>query len=60
MNGKTIVITGASAGIGAALATLCEAKGANVVPVARSLAIAADMTISAPVRSLRCTCPALP
>ncbi|HTJ42760.1 MAG TPA: SDR family NAD(P)-dependent oxidoreductase [Kofleriaceae bacterium] len=53
MNGKTIVITGASAGIGAALATLCESKGANVVPVARSLPIAADMTKRADVERVR-------
>jgi short-subunit dehydrogenase len=59
MKDKTIVITGASGGIGAALATLVAAKGASVALVARrkaeldavaaecgsnALAIAADVT----------------
>lgn len=35
LNGKTLIITGASSGIGAAAATLCAAEGANVVLGAR-------------------------
>ncbi|GAA4132135.1 SDR family NAD(P)-dependent oxidoreductase [Actinomadura keratinilytica] len=36
MTGKTVVITGASSGIGAAAARRLAAQGANVVPVGRS------------------------
>ena len=36
MHGKTVVITGASAGIGAAAARQLQAMGASVVPVGRS------------------------
>ena len=37
LKGKNIVITGASGGIGAEIARLCAAKGANLVLLARSL-----------------------
>jgi short-subunit dehydrogenase len=36
LNGKNIVITGASGGIGAEMARLCAARGANLVLLARS------------------------
>jgi short-subunit dehydrogenase len=36
LSGKTVLITGASQGIGAATAELCAAKGAHVILVARS------------------------
>ena len=36
LQGKTIIITGASAGVGEATAKLCAAEGANVVIAARS------------------------
>jgi len=35
LTGKTIIVTGASAGVGAATARLCAAEGANVVAAAR-------------------------
>jgi short-subunit dehydrogenase len=37
LTGKTIVITGASGGIGAEIAKLCAASGANLVLLARSI-----------------------
>ncbi|WP_066312580.1 SDR family oxidoreductase [Bacillus sp. FJAT-29814] len=37
VNGKNIVITGASGGIGAEIARLCAASGANLVLLARSI-----------------------
>lgn len=38
LEGKTILVTGASAGIGRAIATICAGMGANVVITARNLA----------------------
>ena len=37
LKGKNIVITGASGGIGAEIAKLCGASGANLVLIARSI-----------------------
>lgn len=37
LNGKNIVITGASGGIGAEIAKLCASRGANLVLLARSI-----------------------
>ena len=37
LKGKSIVITGASGGIGAEIAKLCAASGANLVLLARSI-----------------------
>jgi short-subunit dehydrogenase len=37
LKGKNIVITGASGGIGAEIAKLCAASGANLILIARSI-----------------------
>ena len=65
MNGKVVVITGASGGIGAATATTIAAEGASVVLVARretelravaarcganAFPVVADATVRADVR----------
>ena len=44
LTGKACVVTGASRGIGAAVARLLEAEGASVLPVSRSAGFEADVT----------------
>ena len=44
LNGKACVVTGASSGIGEAVARLLEQEGARVLPVARSAGFEADVT----------------
>ena len=44
LTGKACVVTGASSGIGAAVARLLEQEGANVLGVSRSAGFEADVT----------------
>ena len=55
LDGKTIVITGASSGIGRATALLAARSGANVVFVARSAAKLQDLAKNNPDQSLAVT-----
>ena len=54
--GKTVIITGASSGIGLAIAELYSALGANTVLAARSLAKLQEVTSKLPSPSLAVQC----
>ncbi|MCM1291317.1 MAG: SDR family oxidoreductase [Prevotella sp.] len=75
LEGKTILVTGASSGIGRAIAIVCSKMGANVVLTARNKerlnqtleqmsegnhhVISADMTVSEDIDRIAADCPSL-
>ena len=56
LTGKACVVTGASSGIGAAVARLLEAEGASVLPVSRSEGFEADVTEPAAAERIVAEC----
>ena len=56
LTGKACVVTGASSGIGAAVARMLEEEGASVLPVSRSQGFAVDVTEPAAAERIVAEC----